>query len=78
MEHELLKKSHPVLFRTKAEVFAFLEAERERFQVSRLCALYGVTRAGYNAWRGRNEWRYRGSISKTPCEYVRSSSSLVA
>ena len=47
------KKSHPVLFRTKAEVFAFIDSQRERFAVSRICALYAVTRAGYYAWRHR-------------------------
>jgi putative transposase len=47
------KKSHPVLFRTKTEIFAFIETQREQFAVSRLCELYAVTRAGYYAWRQR-------------------------
>jgi len=47
------KKSHPVLFRTKADVFAFIEQERATFGVTRLCRCYGVTRAGYYAWRQR-------------------------
>src|SRR5439155_11135186 len=49
------KKSHPVLLRVKADIFAFIEREREAFAVKRLCALYGVTRAGYYAWRTRAE-----------------------
>jgi transposase len=52
-EHELLK-SHPVLFRTKTEIFAFIDTQREPFAVKRLCALYAVTRAGYDAWRQRD------------------------
>jgi transposase len=58
-EHEPSKKTHSVLFRTKAEIFAFIDAERERFTVSRLCALNGVTRAGYYAWLGRNESKHK-------------------
>ncbi len=52
-EHELLKKSHPVLFRSKAEVFAFIATQRDQFTLRRLCALYGLSRAGYYAWRHR-------------------------
>jgi transposase-like protein len=54
------KKSHPVLFRTKSEIFAFIESQRERFAMRRLCALYGVTRAGYYAWRIRGESARQG------------------
>src|SRR5262249_55525155 len=49
------KKSHPVLFRTKAHRFAFIEEQQGTFSVSRLCAHEGVTRSGYYAWRGRAE-----------------------
>jgi transposase len=53
-EHELLK-SHPVLFRSKQEIFAFIASQTDRFSVTRLCDLYGVTRAGYYAWKRRAE-----------------------
>src|SRR4029077_11186017 len=48
------------LFRTKTEIFTFIDSQRERFELRRLCALYGVTRAGYYAWRGRAESARRG------------------
>ena len=54
-EHELFKKSHPVLFRTKAEIFEFIDHQRGTVDIRRACALYGVTRAGYYAWRHRGE-----------------------
>jgi putative transposase len=41
------------LLRSKADVFAFIDSERQAFAVSRLCALFNVTRTGYYAWRGR-------------------------
>ena len=47
------KKTHPVHLRTKADVFAFIEEERGRFGVTRLCRLFAVTRAGFYAWRRR-------------------------
>ena len=47
------KKTHPVHLRTKAAIFAFIGQERERFGVARLCRLFGVTRAGFYAWRRR-------------------------
>src|SRR5262249_25222799 len=49
------KKSHPVLFRTKTEIVEFLDGQRAWFSLKRLCALYGVKRSGYYAWRGRGE-----------------------
>jgi putative transposase len=58
-EHAMLKKStsfkksHPVLFRTKTDIFTFIDTQRGRFAMTRVCALYGVTRAGYYAWRRR-------------------------
>jgi transposase len=33
-EHELLKKSHPVCFRSKSEIFEFIEANRESHTVA--------------------------------------------
>jgi putative transposase len=52
-EHALLKKTHPVHLRTNTDVFAFIEEERQRFGVTRLCRLFAVTRAGFYAWHRR-------------------------
>ena len=49
------KKSHPVLFRTKREIFSFIDRERGGVPLRRMCALYGVTRVGYYAWQHRGE-----------------------
>jgi len=60
-ENELLKNGHgpgrstPVLFRTKTEIFAFIDRQRGGFPLKRMCALHGVTRVGYYAWRHRDE-----------------------
>ncbi len=53
-----VKKSHPVLFRTKKEVFEFIEENRCKYSVGFLCHFYGVARSGYYAWRGRSENRW--------------------
>ena len=47
------KKSHPILFRSKAAAFAFIDTQRGTIAVTRLCALYQVTRTGCCAWRRR-------------------------
>jgi hypothetical protein len=52
------KKSHPVLFRSKSAIFAFIAAERDRCGVAALCRRYGVTRAGFYAWQRRRPSRH--------------------
>src|SRR5690606_1530636 len=42
-----------VLRLAKADAFAFIHAERATYGVARLCRRFGVTRAGYYAWRQR-------------------------
>jgi hypothetical protein len=41
MEHDLLKKLS-VCLRSKAEVFAFIAANRGSYSIQMMCALYGV------------------------------------
>lgn len=48
-ERDLLKKGHPVLFRSKADIFAFIDAQCAEYSVTHLCRRYGVTRAAYYA-----------------------------
>src|SRR5215203_3907678 len=52
-----LKKSHPVLFRSRGDVFAFIAslvvAPDARRSVSALCRRYGVTRGGFYSWQRR-------------------------
>ena len=53
-----LKKSHPVLERSKGEIFAFINhlvTQHHGFHVAPLCRRYDVTRAGFYAWRRRDE-----------------------
>lgn|SRR5574341_320872 len=47
------KKIHPVLLRSKPAIFAFIATQPDRYAVTRLGALYGVTPQGYYAWRRR-------------------------
>jgi transposase-like protein len=49
------KKSHSVLFRSKGDAFAFIDTQRPYFSVASLCRRYGVTPAGFYAWRCRGE-----------------------
>jgi transposase InsO family protein len=42
------------------ELFAFIDRERGGFALTRMCALYGVSRVGYYAWRRRGESARRG------------------
>ncbi|HEX8943178.1 MAG TPA: IS3 family transposase [Gemmatimonadaceae bacterium] len=51
-----LKKSHPVLERSKSDRFAFIDhlvTQHEGFHVAPLCRRHDVTRAGFYAWRRR-------------------------
>ena len=58
------KSSHPVLIRKKAEAFSFIDRHRGSVSMTRLCALYRVTRGGYYAWRQRPESSRRWRINR--------------
>ena len=46
-----MKKSHPILFRTKGEIFRFIQATQKGARAVKVaCALYSVSRSGYYAW----------------------------
>ena len=55
------KKSHPVLLRAKADVFAFIDGQREGFKLSRLCALLWGDPRGLLRVEARARERARGS-----------------
>jgi transposase len=62
-KHDL---SYPVCLRSKAEVFAFIHANRQTYPVKMMCALYGVTRGGFYAWEAREpSARSRGDAELT-------------
>src|SRR5207248_7006772 len=48
-----LKKSYPICLGSKAEIFAFIAANRHTHTIQMMCALYGVTRGGFYAWQRR-------------------------
>jgi putative transposase len=35
--------------------YEFVRAHRDQFKVSRLCAVFEISRSGYYGWRGRKE-----------------------
>lgn len=50
-----LKKSHPVLFSTKKEIFEFIEENRENYSLLLMCRVYSVTVDGYRSWKRRGK-----------------------
>ena len=53
-ERDILKKPRPSSpKRGKSMSFAFIDAERARFQVSRMCKVLGVSQSGFIAWKGQ-------------------------
>jgi transposase InsO family protein len=70
MEHDLLKKVHPVCLRTEGEVFAFLAANRKTHPLQMMCELYGVTRAGIYA-RQQRQPSVRSQEDAQLAEHVR-------
>jgi len=47
------KKGHPVLFKSKREIFEFIEQNRNQFPIRMMCAFYGVSKSGYYRWTRR-------------------------
>src|SRR4030067_1824394 len=47
------KKSYPVQFGAKWEIFAFIGRHRREYGIEFLCRHYGLSRSGYYAWRLR-------------------------
>src|SRR3989304_6670860 len=47
------KKSNPVQFGAKSEIFAFIGRQGREYGIEFLCRHYGLSRSGYYAWRLR-------------------------
>src|SRR3989304_7133088 len=47
------KKSNPVQFGAKWEIFAFIGRHGREYGIEFLCRHYGLSRSGYYAWRRR-------------------------
>ena len=45
------KKSHPVLFRAKTVIFAFIDAAQDRFLLGRIRAIFAVSYGTYGSPR---------------------------
>jgi transposase InsO family protein len=48
--------------------FAFIEAEKAEFPITRSCAVLGVSRAGFYAWRGRSPAARAGADQRLAVE----------
>ncbi len=54
VEHDPLKKSHPLQYRTPKAKFEFVAEHRARYGVAFLCRRYDVSRSGFYAWLARD------------------------
>src|SRR5439155_1252090 len=55
-------------FRSKAEIFAFIEVNRAEHDLTLMCRVYGVTRAGFYAWRARERSERERQNEALACE----------